>query len=146
MIVDCTASRRSRLSSVLFLVLTTLSLAWPAVADTLKVTNPGTGSIPLGGNWQFHLGDNAAWASAALDDSGWEPIRADAVWGSQNHPGYTGFAWYRRRIEIDQANSAGTKLALLIPPIQDAYEIYWNGQKLGAYGVLPPHANWWPGA
>jgi len=25
-------------------------------------------------------------------------------------------------------------LAVLIPVVQDAYEIYWNGQKLGNYG------------
>jgi hypothetical protein len=124
--------------------LTALCLASPAIAETLQVKNPGTGSVPLDGNWRFHLGDDKAWADPALDDSGWEPIRVDQPWGQQSHPSYTGFAWYRQRIEIDNSNSAGTKnLALLIPPAQDAYEIYWNGQKLGTYGGLPPHAEWW---
>ena len=104
--------------------------------------NPGTGSVPLDKGWRFHLGDEKAWADPALDDSGWEPIRIDQPWGQQSHPSYTGFAWYRQRIEIDNSNPAGTKnLALLIPPAQDAYEIYWNGQKLGTYGSLPPHAS-----
>jgi hypothetical protein len=130
--------------AVLFLVLAALSLPGPGRAEPLKASNPGTGSIPLQGNWQFHLGDEKAWADPALDDSGWEQIHADAPWGSQSHPSYTGFAWYRRRIEIDDSNSAGTKnLSLLIPPVQDAYEVYWNGQKLGSYGILPPNANWW---
>lgn len=130
--------------AVLLLVLAALSLPAPGRAEPLKVSNPGTGSIPLQGNWQFHIGDDKAWADPALDDSGWEQIHVDAPWGAQSHPSYTGFAWYRRRIEIDHSISAGTKkLALLIPPVQDAYEIYWNGQKLGTYGILPPHASWW---
>ena len=32
---------------------------------------------------------------------------------------------------------------MLIPVVQDAYEIYWNGQKLGTYGRLPADAKWW---
>jgi hypothetical protein len=124
-------------------LLAALSLAGISRAETLKVSNPGTGSIPLEGNWRFHLGDDQAWADPSLDDSGWETIRADQPWGAQGHPSYTGFAWYRERIQIDNSNSAGTKnLALLIPPVQDAYEIYWNGRKLGTYGSLPPNAQW----
>jgi hypothetical protein len=126
------------------LVLTVLSLASPGVGQTLKVQNPGTGTIPLDKGWRFHLGDDKALADPALDDSNWEPIRVDEPWGQQGHPSYTGFAWYRLRLQIDNSNSAGTKsLAVLIPVIQDAYEIYWNGQKLGTYGRLPPDAKWW---
>ncbi len=137
-------SKRTAKIAILLLLLTALSLATQGIAEPLKVSNPGTGSIPLQGNWQFHIGNDTAWADPALDDSGWEQIHVDAPWGSQSHPSYTGFAWYRRRIEIDDSNSAGTKkLALLVPPVQDAYEVYWNGQKLGTYGMLPPNANWW---
>src|SRR6202167_1362260 len=137
-------SKRLEKIAILVLALTALSLASPGIAEPLKVNNPGTGSVPLHGNWHFHLGDDKAWADPALDDSGWEQIHVDAPWGSQGHPSYTGFAWYRRRIEIDESSAAGTKsLALLIPVVQDAYEIYWNGQKLGSYGRLPEGADWW---
>lgn len=120
------------------------AFAPPACAETLVVQNPGTGSVALGGQWQFHLGDDLAWANPALDDSGWEPIRADATWGAQSHPSYTGFAWYRRHINIEGSGSAGTgKLAILIPPVQDVYDVYWNGKKIGSYGAMPPNANWW---
>jgi hypothetical protein len=126
------------------LLLTVLSLAGPGVGQTLKVQNPGTGTIPLEKDWRFHLGDDKAWADPALDDSNWEPIGVDEPWGQQSHPSYTGFAWYRQRLQIDNSDSAGTKsLAVLIPVVQDAYEIYWNGQKLGTYGRLPPDAKWW---
>ncbi|MGB7189241.1 MAG: SpoIIE family protein phosphatase [Acidobacteriaceae bacterium] len=113
-------------------------------ASPLTVRNPGTGSVPLDGKWQFHLGDNLAWANPTLDDSGWEQISADTTWGAQTHPSYAGFAWYRRLITIESAGPAGTKnLAVLIPPVEDVYDLYWNGKKIGSYGAMPPNANWW---
>ena len=118
-------------------------LLFPAArirAQVFQTLNPGTGSVAVGGNWQFHTGDDPAWASPAYDDSSWEQLRSDETWGAQMHPGYTGFAWYRKRIEA--TGSAG-KLAILIPPVDDAYEIFWNGKKIGSYGSLPPHAVWW---
>jgi hypothetical protein len=144
MIVKCPGCHGLRVRSAFVLALIALGLASLGLGQTLQVKNPGTGLVPLEKNWRFHLGDDKAWANPALDDSGWEPIRADTQWGAQSHPSYTGFAWYRLRMEIDNSNSAGTKkLALLIPPVEDVYEAYWNGQKLGTYGRLPPGAKWW---
>ena len=140
--------RGSPLRSVLLLVLgAALSLAGVGRAQTIKVNDPGSGSVPLAGNWQFHLGDDLSWADPGFNDSTWEKIRPDSAWGAQTHPSYTGFAWYRQRIEVDhqEATKAG-KLALFIPPVQDAYELFWNGQKLGTYGRLPPDAKWWQSA
>jgi len=130
--------------TLLVLLVTTLSLATPSFASTLQVENPGTGSVPLGGEWQFHLGDNLAWANPNLDDSNWEQISADETWGAQTHPSYAGFAWYRRHIDIGNSSAAQTKnLAILIPPVDDVYDLYWNGKKIGSYGAMPPNANWW---
>lgn len=57
----------------------------------------------------------------------------------QGHPGYTGYAWYRKRLEI----GAGEKpLGIFIPESDGAYEVYWNGQRMGGSGSLPPHAVW----
>jgi hypothetical protein len=128
----------------LLLVLAAFCLAASARAGTLTVQNPGTGSVPLNGQWQFHLGDNLAWANPALDDSAWEQIGADTTWGAQSHPSYAGFAWYRRQIVVENSGPAQTKnLAVLIPPVDDVYDLYWNGKKIGSYGAMPPHANWW---
>ncbi len=111
-----------------------------ARAEVFKAPNPGTGSLTITGPWQFHTSDDMAWANPALDDSHWEQIRADDTWGAQTHPGHTGFAWYRKHIEITGADKS---LAILIPPVDDAYEIYWNGKRIGTYGKLPPGAWWW---
>src|ERR1700748_1375287 len=108
--------------------------------DTFKAPDPGTGSVTITGPWQFHTSDDMAWANPAFDDSHWEQIRGDDTWGVQTHPGHTGFAWYRRRIDITGADKS---LAIMIPPVDDAYELFWNGIKIGTYGKLPPNAWWW---
>lgn len=134
----------SRLFPVLALLLAAVTPPGAAFAGTLTLHNPGTGSVPIDGKWQFKLGDNLAWADPAFDDSGWEQIKADTTWGAQTHPSYTGFAWYRRRISIeDSGPTEATNLTLLIPPVADVYDLYWNGKKIGSYGAMPPHANWW---
>jgi phosphoserine phosphatase RsbU/P len=126
--------------ALLVLLVCAILPAIRARADTFKAHDPGTGSVAISGPWQFHTSDDMAWANPAYDDSGWEQIRGDDTWGAQTHPGHTGFAWYRKRIEI---TGAGKSLAVLIPPVDDAYELYWNGQRIGTYGELPPHAKWW---
>jgi hypothetical protein len=111
-------------------------------SSTLVLQNLTDGAVPLDGPWQFHLGDHPAWAAPSYDDSHWEQLSADKPWGEQNHPSYTGYAWYRRRIAI---HSAGTPsdLALMFRRIDDAYEIYWNGKLIGRHGAFPPHAVWY---
>jgi hypothetical protein len=99
----------------------------------------GKGTAPIDGPWQFHLGDDPAWANPAFDDSGWEQLTADKTWGAQTHPSYTGFAWYRKSIQITPAPGASPDIALMIPAIDDAYELYWNGVEVGHLGSLPPH-------
>src|SRR6185312_12123236 len=111
-----------------------------ASSDPFTAPNPGSGSTFIEGNWQFHLGDDPSWSNPSLDDSGWEQISADTVWGAQTHPGYSGFAWYRKQIHV---TGRPGRIAVLIPPVEDAYELFWNGQKVGEVGKLPPHAWWW---
>ena len=126
---------------ILFSLLCWLSvMAAGAHADTFTTPSPGSGSVEISGPWQFHTSDDMAWANPAYDDSHWELIRGDDTWGAQTHPGHTGFAWYRRGIHITGANKS---LSILLPPVDDAYELYWNGKKIGTYGGLPPHAQWW---
>jgi Stage II sporulation protein E (SpoIIE) len=113
----------------------------PFVAESL-----GKGAIPVDGAWQFHLGDNAAWAQPGIEDAtghdGWEEIKTDAPWGAQSHPNYAGYAWYRRHIHITTAPGASPDVDLLTPAIDDIYELYWNGVRIGGLGRFPPNLNW----
>jgi len=103
----------------------------------------GKAIAPIDGSWQFHIGDNPGWAQADFDDSGWEQISADDPWGSQGHPSYAGFAWYRRHVEITPAAGASSEYRIQLYKVEDAYEVYWNGKLVGSYGRLPPHASWY---
>ncbi len=111
----------------------------------LTVEGLGKGMVPLDGDWQFHLGDNPEWASPNLDDAGWEQIKVDKPWGQQTHFGYTGYAWYRRHINFVPVPGVQSNLDLLLPPINDAYEVYWNGNLIGHQGKLPPHPFYYRG-
>ena len=118
--------------------------AGPAQAgQTLTLGGLGNGAADLTGKWQFHLGDDARWATPSFDDAGWEAISTDAPWGAQGHSSYTGIAWYRRHLEIDPAPGGPRQYRVLIPHAEDAYEVYWNGQLIGRYGRFPPHASWY---
>jgi len=99
----------------------------------------GIGTIPLDGPWQFHTGDDMAWANPAFDDSGWEQLTADKPWGEQGHPNNGGYGWYRRLIEYKAGGGKAPDLAVYFPSVQDAYEVYWNGVLVGRFGKLPPH-------
>jgi hypothetical protein len=112
---------------------------WGQNSVAFKAENPGKGFVEVGGNWHFHTGDDLAWAQPGYDDASWEQLRGDTTWGSQTHPAYSGFAWYRKPIEL---TAAGEPPAILVPPVDDTYELYWNGKKIGGSGRLPPHAYW----
>ncbi|HEY5381111.1 MAG TPA: SpoIIE family protein phosphatase [Acidobacteriaceae bacterium] len=113
-----------------------------SASNPLVVRNLGLGAISLGGPWRFHLGDNPDWIDPSFDDSGWEQLDGSKPWGVQTHPNTTGFAWYRRNLDISQASGALPDLALLVPRIDDVYEIYWNGRLVAHHGKMPPHPSW----
>ena len=136
-----------RVAAVIAILLTALAArGYPAAStpqSALVIAGLGQGQVRLNGFWQFHTGDDPRWASPSFDDSRWEPITASSSWGNQSHPGYTGFAWYRRHVDIKVAPGVVASYALLIPPVDDAYEVYWNGKLIGGYGKLPPHPRWY---
>lgn len=136
----------SRAKATVLLILAAIFLvasgACGADAPAENSLNPlGRGSIALTGPWKFHRGDDPAWALPAYNDATWTPISAASSWGQQGDNGYTGFAWYRLHLEGSPA-ARGTPLALLMPPVDDAYEVYWNGRRIGGSGHLPPHPHW----
>jgi hypothetical protein len=112
---------------------------------------PGESAIPLNGPWKFQTGDNPQWADPGFDDSGWQDYTIDPEhpaqtaaqtlrsnelpgWQQHGHPGYTGYAWYRIRL---QAGPDSPALALLMPQyVDDAFEVYIDGTKIGSFGKL----------
>jgi hypothetical protein len=109
----------------------------PLVADGL-----GRASLPIDGRWQFHPGDDLAWASPQFDDSQWQTIQTGRPWEGQGHPSLTGFGWYRRHVTLPRGPSPDWKLGVLLSGVQDAAEVYWNGHLVGSYGKVPPDPIW----
>ncbi|MGA8041798.1 MAG: SpoIIE family protein phosphatase [Terracidiphilus sp.] len=111
----------------------------------------GQSVVALTGPWKFHTGDNMAWADPGFDDSAWQDynlIPGDSTlspeellqsaelpgWQQHGQPGYTGYAWYRIRLRLPENVHS---LALLMPRfVDDAYEVYVNGSKIGTFGDL----------
>jgi serine phosphatase RsbU (regulator of sigma subunit) len=117
-----------------------------AGVPVLKIESLGKGTAAIDGPWQFHIGDNMTWAQTDAPDTtgvnGWEQLTACAPWGAQGHPSYAGFGWYRKHLHLIAASNADGNFAILIPQIDDVYEIYWNGQLVGKRGEFPPHARY----
>jgi hypothetical protein len=109
-------------------------------------------AILLDGAWRFHTGDDPRWADANIDDRGWETIDLTAVpgshdgdvglpdyvggWMAHGHPGYRGYAWYRRAVTVPAGRGSWDILGPTL--VENGYELYWNGQRLGGSGRLGP--------
>ncbi len=128
----------------------------PANAAIATITL-GQSIYPLNGPWKFTVGDSPIdpathqplWAEPTFDDAHWETVdltpdshsisqlsgRAESVpgWTAKGHPGYSGYAWYRIRVKLNE--SPGEKLALEGPiEVDDGYQIFSNGTLLGSFG------------
>ena len=136
-------SRCLSLLAVLCLAVFSAQAQPPQSPAPFVITDLGQATVPLDGLWQFHLGDDPAWSSPSFDDSTWEQLITDKPWGAQTHYDYNGFAWYRRHIDLSSNSAAIPDLAIRMPMVDNAYELYWNGQLVGQVGKLPPHPIWY---
>src|SRR5262245_47576566 len=139
------------------IVMVTL-MAWAIVIADLAIggrPDPPTlraAATLLDGSWRFHIGDDPHWADANANDSGWETIDLTALpgshdgdvglpdyvggWMAHGHPGYHGYAWYRRAVTVPAGRASWDILGPTL--VEDGYELYWNGQRLGGSGRLGP--------
>lgn len=98
----------------------------------------GESSVILAGPWKFHTGDDPAWSKADFDDSNWSTIDLSqgVGWTKQGYEHYSGFAWYRLRVDL---HGATHRLALKMPDqADDAYQVFVNGQMVGEFGKFDP--------
>jgi len=145
---------------ILSLLVYSLFSAAPASAQAGLVKGTiGDAVLVLTGPWKFHPGDDMAWASPSFDDSSWgtqdlapppgsyDPTTGSSGfvpgWTSQGYPKLAGYAWYRLRVQLQNqgAGPSASQLAITMPlNFDDAYEVYVNGQKIGAFGDFNSHS------
>jgi hypothetical protein len=65
------------------------------------------GVLTLDGPWRFHTGDDPRWADPAFDDSSWPPVTLDQPLSGQGIDSYSGYAWYRLRLQPAQLSLVG---------------------------------------
>jgi hypothetical protein len=96
-----------------------LALSFAALlcaASAQQTVTLGKSTVTLDGPWKFQTGDDMAWAQPDYDDSSWNtmdltvPARSHDPyggsggwipgWTSRGYKGYTGYAWYRLQVNI----------------------------------------------
>jgi hypothetical protein len=139
------------------IVIATLMALAIVIADLASGGRPDppalrAAAILLDGVWRFRTGDDPHWADANFDDNGWETVDMTALpgshdgdvglpdyvsgWMAHGHPGYHGYAWYRRAVAVPAGRASWDILGPTL--VEDGYELYWNGQLLGGSGRLGP--------
>ena len=92
--------------------------------------------VRLHGEWRLRAGDDLRWASPALDDRAWKRAEVPAEWETVL-PNHDGFGWYRREVRLPAVLEEGP-LGLHLGTVGDAFEVYWNGVRIGGRGSFPP--------
>jgi sialate O-acetylesterase len=72
----------------------------------------------------------AAWKNGDYDDSKWMKMALPGAWEEHGFAGLDGVAWFRKTINIDEAD-AGKPAVIELAKIDDEDETYINGQKIG---------------
>jgi hypothetical protein len=121
-----------------------VSLAGPwkfLPGDSPWAMNPSADSPEL-------LIKSPVWAQSSFDDSSWSTVDLTPSagsfdptlgikgfapgWTKRGYPDLTGFAWYRLRLHVTNPSQ---RFWLKMPDdVDDAYEIYANGQYVGQFG------------
>ena len=67
----------------------------------------------------------------SLDDSKWKTMRVPILWESAGLPGFDGIVWFRKTIELSEAQASG-ECVVSLGPIDDQDITFVNGEKIGA--------------
>ena len=115
-------------------------------SDSVEHIRLGQSVTPLVGPWKFRTGDDLAWSKPDFDDSSWRLMDMTAEsdpsdptqmaplpgWTARGYPKYSGYAWYRLQVDVQ---SSGRRLSLKMPDsVDDAYQVFVNGQQIGEFG------------
>ena len=77
---------------------------------------------------------------ASAPKVGWQPVKVPGVWEDQlggQFAAHDGVAWYRCQVHVP-AEWKAEELAFALEGIDNAAEVFWNGQLLGGAGRFPP--------
>lgn len=123
--------KQGKIKKSLLFMLISLLISTVSFSEDLKQL------VNLQGFWKFSIGDDAKWASSQFNDSDWDRIFVPMKWEEQGYKDYNGFAWYRKKFKMPLVSDEELIL-LQLGFIDDADEVYINGQLIGKTGIFPP--------
>jgi hypothetical protein len=118
--------------AVALFIITSFTCAHSQVVDFQNERLP---LVEIHDLWRFRTGDDYRWSNPTFDDSSWRLIRSDRPWDGQGYQGYRGMAWYRFRVLLPPNHAS---LALFIPSVYGAYQVFADGRLIGQLGGMPP--------
>jgi hypothetical protein len=96
-------------------------------------------TLVVSDGWKTGGGDNPAWASPSFDDSAWETVNVDELFGG---PAHHGFSWSRRVVVIPENRLGPTRRPFLAFQVGEFYEgcyqVFVNGEEIARSGNFPP--------
>lgn len=101
----------------------------------------GERKVDLGAKkWKFqpdpkNEGLAQKWHEPGTKTDTWADIRIDSHWEGQGYPTLDGWAWYRLTVEVPPS-FAGKEAFLRFTGVDDHYEVYVNGRKVGTGGDI----------
>jgi diguanylate cyclase (GGDEF)-like protein len=102
----------------------------------VHAVDPQGGTAALEGAWRFHTGDSLEWARPGAADGSWGTVEVPGVWSDRGRLGYRGWGWYRLHIVISRPLQR--PLGLWFRSVATAFEVFVDGERVGAIGGLPP--------
>ena len=95
--------------------------------------------------WEFkpdtdNVGLQEAWHQPDLEiDDSWKSIKIGQSWEGQGFANLDGWAWYRLQIDVPQ-DWQGQKIYISTEGVDDHYELYVNGHRVGSGGNIDTKA------
>lgn len=121
--------------ALVFVGLIAVSGAHAQAADAVDLEAKRVSVTMLDGSWRFHAGDDARWARAGWDDSGWKAIDPWNDWVGQGYTEENHMAWFRFRLKPKPGSSV---VILALPGIPRAFQLFSDGVMVAQVGKLPP--------
>jgi hypothetical protein len=91
--------------------------------------------LNLNGPWRFQVGDDLEWAETAFDDAKWPTVTLSDSLAVQGMGSYSGYAWYRMRLQPEQlASLAASSNSLTLFVASDSIgqiDVFVNGLEVG---------------
>ncbi len=114
-----------------------LLLIFALTISCVKRNSPET--IDISKNWHFSPDENdigmfEKWFNSDFDDSHWDKLDAGKRWEDQGYQDLDGYGWYRKTVEIP-ADWEGKDVYVKFAAVNDAYDLFVNGEQLSTFGV-----------